>query len=262
MEQDHRLRRDTPSAAAPAAPAARDVAVLLAAHGERRPGAGNENVRRIEHALARKPFAAEVKAGFISGQPTVSEVLDLIAAPNVFVYPLFAANGYFTRDRLAQLVEQADRPHRAVKILPPLGLDPGLPALLFARAVGQARSYGFGRAAALLLLGHGSRRFPQSSEAASDLASAVRSHGWFSAVEFALLEQRPFLSETMARLRQPVIVVGLFSGDGLHGAIDAPRVVAELGRDDVAYIGAMGAFPGIEDLVEAAVARALRPLAV
>lgn len=242
------------------APECCDVAVVLAAHGERRPEARNENVKRIERALAQKGFAAQVTAGFISGQPSVREALDMVTAPRAFVYPLFAANGYFTRDRLARLVDEADSRNRATRILTPLGLDPGLPALLFERAAEQAHAHGFGRAAALVLLGHGSRRYPQSSEAASRLAQAIRSRGWFSAVEVALLEQHPFLHEAVAPFHQPVIVVGLFSGDGLHGAIDARRVIAELGRDDVVYIGAMGALPGVEGLVETAVRQALNPL--
>jgi hypothetical protein len=55
----------------------------------------------------------------------------------------------------------------------------------------------------------------------------------------------------------PVVVVGLFSGEGLHGARDAPRLIAELGRRDIAYAGVIGGMAGIEDLVVRSVERAL-----
>jgi hypothetical protein len=52
-------------------------------------------------------------------------------------------------------------------------------------------------------------------------------------------------------------VLGLVAGEGLHGAADAPRLVAELGRADAAYAGTIGSLDGIGDLVAAALARAI-----
>ena len=43
--------------------------------------------------------------------------------------------------------------------------------------------------------------------------------------------------------------MGLFSGEGLHGARDAPRLVAQLAREDVVYAGVIGNAPGIDDVI-------------
>ncbi|MDI4232546.1 hypothetical protein OZ411_06940 [Bradyrhizobium sp. Arg237L] len=43
--------------------------------------------------------------------------------------------------------------------------------------------------------------------------------------------------------------VDLFSGEGLHGAKDPPRLVARRGRSEIAFAGIMGSGPGIESLV-------------
>ena len=56
-----------------------------------------------------------------------------------------------------------------------------------------------------------------------------------------------------------MIVVGLFSGEGVHGAADARRLVAEVDRSDVIYAGVVSALPGIEQLIESAVLGALQP---
>jgi sirohydrochlorin cobaltochelatase len=53
----------------------------------------------------------------------------------------------------------------------------------------------------------------------------------------------------------PIIVVGLFAGDGMHGADDAKRLVAELNRDDVMLIGPVVTFSGIEIVIVSAVTR-------
>ena len=55
----------------------------------------------------------------------------------------------------------------------------------------------------------------------------------------------------------PAIVVGMFSGDGLHGARDAPRLIAQLGRPDVVYAGVIGSAPGIADMISRSVRGAL-----
>ena len=53
-------------------------------------------------------------------------------------------------------------------------------------------------------------------------------------------------------------MVGMFSGEGMHGASDAPRLIAELNRNDVVYAGVIGNVAGIEDLVARSVAEAVR----
>ena len=49
------------------------TALLLAAHGERRPDARNEGVFRIAHALSKRGLP--VADGFISGTPTIEEAI-------------------------------------------------------------------------------------------------------------------------------------------------------------------------------------------
>lgn len=234
-----------------------DVALLIAAHGERREGATNEGVKAIARALAARGVAAEVAVGFMKGEPGIAEAFAALTAPNVVVYPLFAANGYFTRDRLAQLLDEVQDEGRNIEVLPPLGLDPGLPDLVVAHAAHAARTHGVAPAVAtLILLAHGSRRNPASRAATTQLARDLAERGTFGTVEIALLEEHPFLDETAARVTGSAVVVGLFSGQGMHGAGDAPRLVAALERPDTIFAGIIGSLPGIEDVIAAAVAQA------
>jgi hypothetical protein len=61
----------------------------------------------------------------------------------------------------------------------------------------------------------------------------------------------------------PAIVVGMFSGDGVHGARDAPQLVAKLARRDVIYSGVIGNASGIEEVVGCSVLKTLagKPIA-
>ena len=234
------------------------VALLIAAHGERRPDATNYGVKRIAQAVSARRLVAEVGVGFINGTPGIGEAFAALTAPRVMVYPLFASSGYFTRDRLVQLLDEANAEGRDVEVLPPLGLDPGLPDLVLDRATTVARACGFvPEASTVILLAHGSRRNTASREATEQVARAIEGRAGFRGVGIALLEERPFMDEAMALVQGPAVVVGMFSGEGMHGAGDAPRLIAELNRNDVVYAGVIGNVAGIEDIVAESVAAAI-----
>lgn len=241
-----------------AADKAAGVALLIAAHGERSEGATNDGVRRIAQAVSTHRLVAEIGVGFINGTPTIREAFAALAAPRIIVYPLFASSGYFTRDRLVQLLDEANDQGRSVEVLPPLGLDPGLPGLVLDRATRVARESGFvPENCSVILLAHGSRRNSASREATELVARAIEGGAGFRSVGIALLEERPFLAEAVALVQGPAIVVGMFSGEGMHGAGDAPRLIAELNRNDVVYAGVIGNVAGIADIVAGAVAAAV-----
>lgn len=238
--------------------AASQTALLLAAHGERRSGTGNEGVFRIARAVADRRLAGEVRVGFINGVPTIKDALNTLAARRIIVYPLFVSNGYFTRDRLVQLLDEADNQGRELQVLPPLGLDPGLPGFVVAFARQALRRCGFApQACAVILLAHGSRRNSASREATERLACELESRAAFREVRVAFLEERPFIGEAAGPISGPAVVVGLFSGEGVHGAWDAPRLTGELGRDNIIFAGVVGNAPGIEDVVAQSVTEAL-----
>ncbi len=234
------------------------TALLIAAHGERRSGAGNQTTLGIARAIAARGLVAEVGVGFINGSPTVAEAFASLIARNVIVYPLFASNGYFTRDRLVQILDEANGQGRVIQLLQPLGLDPGLPVLVADWAGRLARDNGFALDVfSVILLAHGSRHNPASREATEWVAGEIARLGVATAVRSAFLEEPPLLDEVVRSCPGPAIVVGMFSGDGLHGARDAPLLVAKLGRPDVIYSGVVGGTPGIKELVSSSVINAL-----
>jgi sirohydrochlorin ferrochelatase len=234
------------------------VALLLAAHGERRLGAANGNVTRLAATLRDCGTVQEVAFGFIKGVPSINQSIRSLLAGNIVVFPLFLSDGYFTRVRLPQLLGEvaADTVCR-IEIVPPLGLHPALAGLIVERLVATARSRDLDPArAGVVLLAHGSRKDPASRTAGERLAERVRQYGGFRAVRVALLEEAPSLSDVTCDMSGGVLVFGLFAGDGMHGAEDAPRLIGQLGRSDVHFAGTIASLDGIASLIEGAVARA------
>jgi sirohydrochlorin cobaltochelatase len=236
----------------------RQFGLLLAAHGERRADADNASVVRLARSLADKRVAAEIGFGFIKGSPTVEEAIAALLSRDVVVYPLFLSDGYFTRVALPRLVEEAMRRDegRAIRILPPLGLEPALTDVIADEAVAAAHSRAnLPAETSIVLLAHGSGKDQASRVATERLADRIRQRKCFYDTRIALLEEPPSLADAIEGASRPIIVVGLFAGDGMHGADDAKRLVAELKRDDVMLIGPAGTFAGIEAVIGSAVSK-------
>ena len=143
-------------------------------------------------------------------------------------------------------------------MLPPLGLDPGLPDLLCDQAVACARDHGFApENCTFVLLAHGSTRGRASAAAAGRTAEHALAHRLFADVRVAFLDEAPSLQTTVSDIKGPAAVAGLFTGDGLHGGGDAARLMAQLEHDDVIYVGNAGLFAGLENLISTAVNTAL-----
>ena len=231
--------------------------VLLAAHGERGGGADNASVERLAAELGRRGLAADIAFGFVKGAPTIAQAVKALTTPRIIVYPLFFSDGYFTKIRLPQLLAEAGLPDakRSVTILPPLGLDPGLAALVAANAARTMRNNGYAeRQTGVVLLAHGSTKDTASRRATDGLAERLRALQRFSAVRSAFLEEEPALESAIERMPGPTVVIGLFAGQGLHGAEDVPRLIAGLRRPDVAFAGNVGTWD-IADAVAEAVRR-------
>lgn len=230
-------------------------ALLIAAHGERRTGAANEGAAQLAVDLMRRNLAEEIGIGFINGIPKIDETLRAFASASVLVYPLFLSDGYFNRVRLPQLLAKGSG-WRNVRVLPPLGLDPALVVLVADKAASTLAQAGLATSrATVVLLAHGSSSDPASREATESMADRLGHDGRFLAVRCAFLDERPSLSESIADVSGPVVVVGLFAGEGLHGGADVPQLLGSLARDGVVFAGNVGAFDGIADLVANAVMR-------
>jgi sirohydrochlorin cobaltochelatase len=132
-------------------------------------------------------------------------------------------DGYFTRVVIPQALGG-----RAVRLCPPVGLHPALPALIEAQAVAACESLTIRPdAASVLLIGHGSASAPGRHLALHDHAASLAKGGRFAQVEAACLEEPPFTADTLARLSgRPVIAIGYFANLGGHVQDDVQALVA------------------------------------
>lgn len=212
--------------------------LLIVAHGERG-GAGDD---RLVHELADRlrgsgRFAA-VAAGFIRSEPSVAEAAESLPAGPVTVYPLFMSAGYYVATAIPRALgldgDGMDARGRPVVVAPPLGLDAGLPRTVTRRAADAASRAGIaGADATLMLVAHGSTKDASSRRATQSVAAAIDGTGAFARVQTAFLEEAPFLDDMLRSAPGPVVAVGLFVGDGMHGGEDLPQAVESCARADL-----------------------------
>lgn len=228
-----------------------DLAVVLAAHGDRGAGFTNAALLAHRHVLDNAACFASVTAGVLNGTPGLDEALATAAASSadrIAVYPFFMADGFFVRTRLAERIAAANLPKRW-EIFPPLGIDPGLPALMLDHAEAAAVTAGFAPAAStLLVVGHGSKFGPASANATRDAAAIVADAGVFAAVTTAFLEEPPSIAEALRAARGPVVVSGFFSGEGMHAGDDVPTAIAN-SKSRAVYAGPVGGLTTVSELI-------------
>jgi sirohydrochlorin ferrochelatase len=232
-----------------------DVAVILAAHGDR--GGDKPNATLLSHceALAASADFCAVSAGILKGDPTLEDAVHAAlqsGARCIAVYPMFMAEGYFTKKVLAQRLAALEIPVD-VHVLPPLGADPRLPSLMLSAAVETASAAGIApQTARLLVVGHGSQIGPASADATRAVARAIEQQQVFANVETAFLEEPEFVDEALKRAPSPTVVTGFFSGDGLHAAEDVPEAIASSGATAV-YAGSIGKSLELPSLIRSAI---------
>lgn len=228
-----------------------DTAVVLAAHGDRGGGFTNSALFAHRHALDASARFLSVAAGVLKGDPPLEQALadaQASGAGRIAVYPFFMADGFFVRTRLAERVSAANLKVRW-EILPPLGIDPGLPGIILNQALSAAASAGFAPAATTLIVaGHGSQLSPASADATRAAADAIADVSIFGAVATAFLEEPPSIEQALRAARAPVVVSGFFSGEGMHAADDVPNALAN-SKVRAIYAGPIGPDPAISELI-------------
>jgi uroporphyrin-III C-methyltransferase/precorrin-2 dehydrogenase/sirohydrochlorin ferrochelatase len=230
--------------------------VLLAAHGSLRDPSINDRVRHIAQSLRERGVADVVEASFHQGEPGFKEGFDRLGADRVIVVPLFTSEGYYTRTVLPQALQQPLKPESQVRYAAALGASPSLAELVRARVKALLSRYSLeADSTAVLIVGHGTRRNPESRDTTLRLAEQLQSLQLVSRVRAGFLDDDPEVEGVFASLSSHDVLVIPFLIGGAHSSIDLPR---RLGLDSTSENGArrvildvpIGHYEGLTDLVD------------
>ena len=224
--------------------------LVIVAHGDRGGTRGNRLALRVAKEAERLPGFRSVHTCFVRGEPTIRSVAADLPPGRATVYPLFMSDGYYVQHAILQQMGVSGNGTEEIRIMRPFGLSPLLPDIIAELARSSVSDIEFDSAeAALLLAAHGSKKSSESRDATLSVAETLADKDHFAAVETAFLEEAPFLADQLALIDRPIIVVGLFVGEGLHGAVDLPDAVASSGREDVVLTKPLSRSRAVVDLI-------------
>lgn len=170
----------------------------------------------------------------------------------VRIYPMFIADGWFSRTELPRRLAEAGLPAERQIHLAPFGLDPGLPALCARRLGAAADAAGIDPAqATLIVAAHGAPKHPRPAEVAWQVAREAQRLSGFARLACGFVDQAPALEEAL-RVDGPAICLPFFATRASHVLEDLPQAASAAG-----FAGPILPPIGIDPALPALIAAAL-----
>ncbi|MDA1097669.1 MAG: hypothetical protein O2967_01695 [Proteobacteria bacterium] len=221
--------------------------MIVVGHGTGSP-AGDAALHRFVAELARRGIFAAVKAAVLRGGPSLADAVHGVDGGSARLLPFLMSGGVTFRERLPEALAEVPQPERPLLLYPPLGFSPNLSGLLARRGENAAGEASWPVAEShLLLIGHGSLRDPGSAQTTHFHQKRIAAQKTFASVLVAFLDQPPHLHDVLANHAGPLLGVGLFAGEGQHGARDMSQAFAQAACP-ASYCGAIGGDNGLVGL--------------
>lgn len=182
-------------------------------------------------ALRRRGVADEVTAAFWKEAPSFHTVVQTLQADEITVIPLFTAQGYFTQTVIPAEMNLSGavtrREGRLIRYTRTLSEHPYLSQMVQQRVQDALAAFELdGTQTAVAIIGHSTRRNPESRKATEAQAEQLRALGWVAQVEAAYLDDVPEIHTLYQRTSAPFLVaVPYFLALGSHTTIDVPAAL-------------------------------------
>ncbi len=206
-------------------------ALVLAGHGSHVSPQTAGLVWRLVDRLRALGVADEVTACFWKEAPAFHEGVDSLEARDITIVPMFTANGYFARTvipaemRLTGAITKRDG--CTIRYTRTLGEHPHVEEIVRRRVETVLRQTKIEAAeVAVVVIGHGTRRNPESREATQRQAEALRRTKIAAEVVDVYLDDEPGIAAAYPLTTAPVLIaVPFFLAPGSHTTIDVPHAL-------------------------------------
>jgi sirohydrochlorin cobaltochelatase len=231
-------------------------ALVLVGHGSRR----NPNTRKPicanVNAIRKRGLFDEVRCGLLKLDPSVSITLDKLESEEVTVVPFFIADGYYTQEVIPDLMKltgaYTEKPGKTISYTRAVGSHP-----LFADLIMEhARMAGWQSGDALVVLGHGTPKNPDSGVNVYLQAERIRKRVPHQEIHTQFIDEAPFVTDAWEICKaQRIVIVPLFVADGWHVTETIPEDLglvdgkARRSGREMIMTSAVGTDPGLVEVI-------------
>jgi sirohydrochlorin ferrochelatase len=222
---------------------------VIVSHGQ--PGDPGPQQQAIKD-LAARVAACDPGCEVVGATLAMPGALAAVADDDCLIYPMFMAEGWFTRSELPRRLAQAGA--GKAQVLRPFGTDPALPGLIVAQAHAAATEQGWTpQETTLLLSAHGSQRSQASFTITTALAETIAPH--FTRAVTGFVEQEPFIADA-ARGLDRAVSLPFFALRAEHVLDDLPEALDQAGFTGP-RLDPIGLAPQVPALIAASIRAAL-----
>ena len=223
-----------------------DAVLVVLGHGTTQNAGSAAPVYQHTAELRRRRLFAAVHEAFWKQEPQIKTVLAEIAAPRVFIAPLFISEGYFSDEVIPRELgfasglstinsdrSRAGHQRSTWFYCLPVGSHDSMTRVLLARAGEIVENFPFPRAPSpkditLFIAGHGTDKNENSRKAIERQVELLRALNLYGGVQAIFLDESPRLTECYQLApTKNLVVVPFFISDGLHTQEDIPVLLGE-----------------------------------
>jgi sirohydrochlorin cobaltochelatase len=221
-----------------------DAALMIVGHGSTVNAGSSAPVYQHAAELRRRKIFAEVREAFWKQEPRLNDVLAGLAAPRIFIAPLFISEGYFSEQIIPrELGFRAENGRDFGRVLRregqtlfycrPVGTHDSMTSVLLARAREIVEKFPFPRAPmpqdiTLFVAGHGTEQDENSRAAIERQVDLIRARNVYADVHGIFMEEEPRIAQCYGLARtKNLVVVPFFISDGMHVREDIPVLLGE-----------------------------------
>ncbi len=238
-------------------------ALVLAGHGSHISPQTAGLVWHHVDAIRRRGLFDEVTAAFWKESPSFHTVFNGLSATDITVVPLFTSQGFFTQTvipaEMGLTGPITTRDGRTIRYTKTLSEHPYVSGIVVRRIAEKvAEINAVVPQTAVVIIGHSTRRNPESRKATEAQADAVRSLNLFAEVIAVYLDDSPSIPDVYTLTNSPTIIaVPYFLALGSHTTIDVPGELglppgtdnAEINGRQVYYTEPVGTEDSLQDVV-------------
>lgn len=239
----------------------RSQALIIVGHGSHLSADSSAPVYAHAERIRSSRVFDEVVEAFWKEEPALRDALSLVESDDVYVVPLFLAEGYFTRGVVPRELGldrwMAESDGRRVHYCQPVGAHASMEALILRRAAQACGlSDAWRREAALVIIGHGTERSGTSGDTVHGLVRVIRERNEFGHVDCGFLDEEPAIATVVDAITQDqVVLVPFFVAEGWHTRSTIPEALelrgprTRRGARTLWYTDPVGTSPEMADAI-------------